>query len=98
MTGAFAALAACGIGRGGAFTFEAGLDLAAGRAFGLAPLDFGRRAGRVADFFLALPFTFVGTDRFLFICLLDFDFRDLGDFFGLRADGFLAMVGTLRRG
>ncbi|HYR68765.1 MAG TPA: hypothetical protein VER77_02725 [Candidatus Dormibacteraeota bacterium] len=71
MTGAFAAFAAfaaCGIGRGGAFTFETGLDLAAGRAFALAALDFGR-AVCVVDFFLALPFTFVGTDRFLFICL-----------------------------
>jgi len=97
MTGAFAAFAACGIGRGGAFTFEADLDLAAGRAFGLIVRDFVRME-RVADFFLALPFTFVGTDRFLFIFLLDLDFCDLADFFGLRADGFLAMVGTLRRG
>ena len=50
------------------------------------------------DFFLALPFAFVGTDRFLFIFLVDLDFRALADFFGLRADDFLAMVDTLRRG
>jgi len=68
MTGAFAALAACGIGRGRALTFGAGLGLAAGRAFGFATLDFGR-GERTADLFLALPFAFVGTDRFLFICL-----------------------------
>jgi len=98
MTGGLAAFAACGIGRGGAFTFVAGLDLAAGRAFGLAARDLGRCVERLADFFLALPFTFVGTDRFLFIFLVDLDFRALADFLGLRADGFLAMVGTLRRG
>ena len=69
MTGGFAAFAACGIGRGGAFTFEAALDLGAARAFGLAARDFGRCTERAAGFFLALPFTFVGTDRFLFICL-----------------------------
>src|SRR6266705_1181551 len=46
MTGAFAALAACGIGRGRALTFGAGLGLAAGRAFGFATLDFGRGEGR----------------------------------------------------
>jgi len=33
-----------------------------------AALDFGRVV-RAAGFFLALPFGFVGTDRFLFICL-----------------------------
>ena len=98
MTGALAAFAVCGIGRGGAFTLEAGLDLAAGRAFGLTESDFGRCFERVADFFLALPFAFVGTDRFLFICLWGFDFRDFGDFLGLRADAFLAIAGTLRRG
>jgi len=69
MTGAFAALAACGIGRGGAFTFEVGLDLAAGRAFGLTAPDLGCCPERLAELFLALPFAFVGTDRFLFICL-----------------------------
>jgi len=104
IVGAVAALAAWGIGLAGAFTFGAGLALAAGlgltaaRALGLEVRDFGRDLGRAAVSFLALPFAFLDTDLFLFICLWDFDFRGLADFFGLRADGFRAIGPPLRRG
>jgi hypothetical protein len=98
MTGPPAALAPCGIGLGGDFTLETDFDLAAGRDFALALPDFERVFERTAGFLLALPFAFVNTDRFLFICLWDFDFRDLADVFGLRADRFLAIDSTLRRG
>jgi hypothetical protein len=67
MTGALAALAACGIGRGGAFTFVTDFDLAAGRTFDLALFNVGRALELAATFFLALPLALVGTDRFLFI-------------------------------
>jgi hypothetical protein len=103
MVGPLAAFAAFATGLSGGFTLGAALTRAAARALGRAaepPLGLaapvlGRELERAADILLALPFAFVATGRFLFICLLDLDLLDLPDLLVLRAEGFPAMGGSL---